>query len=313
MEWNSSDFVDNVNPTMSDETRLNSLYFKCINLDNNYCDLVLAAPTTTPASRCGTGIVSLAASGCTGTYTWYNTTTGGTSIGTGSTYSPSISTTTTYYVECNAVGCTSSRASVTGTILTIPAAPTVTGGSNCGTGNVTLTTSACTGGTVQWYATQTGTTVLSSGTSFSLSSLTSSVVYFAACTDANTCVSATRNYGVATINPVPNPTLTGINSLCVGLAASNNGKLLLTNFKSSDTFSQNLGTSYNSGTATAPTSIPTNGEVLTPINDPAINISYNVRVTNVEGCYVDKSVTLVNQCSPCPISFCEPAGIVKTK
>ena len=57
------------------------------------------APTGTGASVCGTGTATLTATG-TGTLDWYSTSTGGTSIGSGNSFTtPVISTTTTYYVE----------------------------------------------------------------------------------------------------------------------------------------------------------------------------------------------------------------------
>jgi len=56
------------------------------------------APTTTGGNRCGSGTVNLSASG-SGTLNWYAGPTGGTVLTTGSTYSPSVSATTTYYVE----------------------------------------------------------------------------------------------------------------------------------------------------------------------------------------------------------------------
>ncbi|MEI6348300.1 MAG: T9SS type A sorting domain-containing protein [Bacteroidota bacterium] len=55
--------------------------------------------STTPASRCGTGTVNLGATATGGTLNWYAAATGGTALGTGSPWTtPSISTTTTYYV-----------------------------------------------------------------------------------------------------------------------------------------------------------------------------------------------------------------------
>ncbi|MBO2009762.1 FG-GAP-like repeat-containing protein [Hymenobacter negativus] len=62
------------------------------------------APTTTGASRCGTGAVTLAASGAPvgGSYRWYAQATGGTAIGgaTGSSYTtPTLYGSTTYYVS----------------------------------------------------------------------------------------------------------------------------------------------------------------------------------------------------------------------
>jgi hypothetical protein len=57
---------------------------------------------------------------------WYTTASGGTSIATGTTYSPSISSSTTYYVEAVNGGCTSVRSSVTATVLEKPVAQNIT-------------------------------------------------------------------------------------------------------------------------------------------------------------------------------------------
>jgi len=58
-----------------------------------------AQPVATSGYRCGTGIVNLSATGA-GTLEWYNAATGGTLVGTGSTFAtPSITSTTTYYVQ----------------------------------------------------------------------------------------------------------------------------------------------------------------------------------------------------------------------
>ncbi|MER0442879.1 hypothetical protein ABR854_25580, partial [Emticicia sp. W12TSBA100-4] len=315
-EWNgnSSDFVDNTNPTMSDERRLNSLYFKCYDLNTTVCDLPLAAPTGVPANRCGTGTVTLSATGCSGTYKWYNAITGGTAIGTSNSFTtPSISINTTYYVECNAVGCTSTRTSVLATVNTVPTAPSVSSNSICGSGSITLTATGCTGGTVSWFTSKIGGTSLGTGTTYTASALTSSAVYFAACTSSSGCVSDTRNYGVATINPIPDATLTGVGSLCLGYQPTNSGKLVLTKFKSTDTFSYNIGSSYNSGTASAFVAIPINGEMLTGIADPNTTVTYTVRLKNAENCTIDRNVTLTNQCSACPAGYCEPSTVVKTK
>lgn len=55
--------------------------------------------TSTPGTRCGTGTVNLAATGNTGaTVNWYTAITGGTPVGTGTTFTtPSISSTTNFY------------------------------------------------------------------------------------------------------------------------------------------------------------------------------------------------------------------------
>jgi hypothetical protein len=86
---------------------------------------VRATPTitgTTPASRCDAGTVILGATASSGTINWYNTTSGGSSLGTGISFTtPSISSTTTYYVDATNSGSgysctTSSRTPVVATV-----------------------------------------------------------------------------------------------------------------------------------------------------------------------------------------------------
>ena len=55
-------------------------------------------PTVTGATVCVSGVANLSATGA-GTLNWYSATTGGSLLTTGSTYSPSVSSTTTYYVS----------------------------------------------------------------------------------------------------------------------------------------------------------------------------------------------------------------------
>lgn len=73
----------------------------------NYITITMPnAPSTTGASRCGTGTVTLSASGA-GTLLWFNAPTGGTLVHTGTTYTtPSLSTTTNYYVQDSVAGAT---------------------------------------------------------------------------------------------------------------------------------------------------------------------------------------------------------------
>ncbi|MGN6298749.1 MAG: hypothetical protein ACTHM7_18300, partial [Ginsengibacter sp.] len=91
---------------------------------------VNARPTitsTTNNSRCGNGAVTLNATSSSGTVNWYANASGGSSLASGTTYSPNISSTTTYYVDATISGCTtSSRTAVTATKYT--AAPSVGSG-----------------------------------------------------------------------------------------------------------------------------------------------------------------------------------------
>lgn len=82
-------------------------------------------PTGTGGSTCGSGTVTLSASGSTpsgGVYNWYAALTGGSSLGTGASFTtPTISATTTYYVSYTQNGATSTpRIAVTATVNAKP-------------------------------------------------------------------------------------------------------------------------------------------------------------------------------------------------
>ena len=65
---------------------------------------------TTPDSRCGTGTVTLGATALAGTIHWYAASTGGLSLGTGTSFTtPSLSSTTTYWDDATEGDCTTAR------------------------------------------------------------------------------------------------------------------------------------------------------------------------------------------------------------
>jgi hypothetical protein len=88
---------------------------------------VPATPTVTPGNNCGMGMVTLSASGAPtgGNYIWYSAATGGTvlqSNATGTFTTPSLSTTTTYFVSAtNSSGCEGPRTPITATITNLTA------------------------------------------------------------------------------------------------------------------------------------------------------------------------------------------------
>jgi len=173
-----------------------------------------AVTSTTPASRCGTGSVQLSAASSTGTLVWYNVNTGGTALGTGTTFNtPSIASSTTYYVEATNGTCTSSRTAVNATIDIAQTITSTTPASRCDEGVLTLT-AAATGGTLNWYATATGGSPLATGSSFTTPSLSSSVTYYVEVTNG-TCTSS-RVAVMASINPVAAPTGNANQQFCAG-------------------------------------------------------------------------------------------------
>ena len=125
------------------------------------------APTTTAGSACGTGTVTLTASGAPsgGKYNWYATSTGGTALqsSTSTTYTtPSISSTTTYYVTAvSSGGCESAtRTAVVASVYTVPSTPSSTASGNgatvcTNTSGVTYSIPTISGATYLWSVSST--------------------------------------------------------------------------------------------------------------------------------------------------------------
>jgi len=175
--------------------------------------------STTGASRCGTGTVTLQAATAAGTINWYAALTGGASLGTGTSFNtPSIAATTTYYAAVTNNGCTSSpRTAVVATVNAIPTFSSTTGASICGTGTATLQ-AATAAGTINWYAALTGGASLGTGTSYTTPSIAATTTYYADVTN-NGCTSSPRTAVVATVNSLPQAasiTGTSVDYLVVG-------------------------------------------------------------------------------------------------
>lgn len=168
--------------------------------------IVNAVPTVTstaPASRCGTGSVTLTATSSLGTLVWYSANTGGTALGTGTTFNtPSISGSTTFYVEATNGSCTSTRTAVLATIDVAQTITSTTPASRCDAGTLTLS-AAATGGTLNWYNVATGGSILATGSNFTTPSISSSTTYYVEVTNG-TCTSS-RIAVTASITPVSAP------------------------------------------------------------------------------------------------------------
>src|SRR5690606_15424847 len=90
--------------------------------------------TSTGASRCGVGSVTLTATGSAGTdLNWYENATGGSSLGTGTTFNtPQLSSTTTYYVAANTAGSPVNVGAVDPSISASKSSQTTTGYNSAG-------------------------------------------------------------------------------------------------------------------------------------------------------------------------------------
>ncbi len=164
------------------------------------CAQVTVTVTTTPTSPTGASVdfpvycnlaapsnIQLSASGgIGGTYQWYTSSCGGTSVGAGSPLTIAAPTSTiTYYVRReNGVCFSPSCFSVTVTVNTSPTPPSgasVNNGSFCEGTVPTITLSAPdgSGDILKWYSGSCGGTFVGTGTPLTISSPTVSTTYFA--------------------------------------------------------------------------------------------------------------------------------------
>ncbi|QEM11103.1 LamG-like jellyroll fold domain-containing protein [Mucilaginibacter rubeus] len=112
--------TDYTNPTYNGYTNNSTTGNNIVSFTN------VAPPTASSVSRCGAGQVTLTASGGSpsgGTYKWYTAATGGTAVASTASYSPTITTTTTFYVTYTSGGSESPRTAVTATINPIVSSP----------------------------------------------------------------------------------------------------------------------------------------------------------------------------------------------
>jgi len=126
--------------------------------------------------------------------------------------------------------------------------------------NKTTTLSAIGSGTVNWYTSPSGTTVVGSGTNFTTPTLTNSITYYAGVT--NSCSpSATRTAISITVNAVPSITVTPFTgSVCAG------GSIILT-ANGANSYTWNIGPNTTTISVT-----------------PSVTTNYSVSGTGANGC-----------------------------
>ncbi len=154
--------------------------------------------TAFDVARCGNGTVTLTANS-SGTISWYNLPTGGTLLQTGTSYTtPSLSSTTTYYLEVN--GCTP-RIAVQAIINQVSSDPVSSSVSRCGPGVVTLTASAV--DSLYWYDSPVGGNLVGAGSPFNTPFLNSTTTYYvqagSACASNRIAVQAIINSATAPV------------------------------------------------------------------------------------------------------------------
>lgn len=147
-------------------------------------------------SRCGNGSVTLSANS-PDALTWWDAASGGTQVGSGSSYStPGLSSTTSYYLQA---GSCPSRIEVQAIINAQSSAPTASDVTNCGPGAVTLTASSP--DPISWYNLASNGFLLGSGSSYITPYLTETDTFYAvagtACPSSAVAVRAIINSAAA--------------------------------------------------------------------------------------------------------------------
>lgn len=154
-------------------------------------------PAATDSFRCGNGSVALYATSNFQIF-WYNTPTGGTSLGSGSLFNtPLIDSSTTFYAESDDI-CISNRTPVIAIIEPLPDSPIGIDANICGSGAVFL--SAAASDSIYWFAQTSGSAVLGTGNLFITPVLDTTTVFYAVsisnCTSLPTAV-------IAKVTPLP--------------------------------------------------------------------------------------------------------------
>jgi hypothetical protein len=134
-----------------------------------------SSPTTSNVSICGPGLATLSAFSPEQIY-WYTVASGGTPVSTGPSYTPTVSTSTTYYVEAGNT-CRSTRIAVQALIISPPNAPTLINTTRCGPG--TLVIQAISADQVNWYAVPSGGSLLDTGAFFTTPFISVTTTYYA--------------------------------------------------------------------------------------------------------------------------------------
>lgn len=161
------------------------------------------APQVAPQTVCMGNSATLTAAGSY-SYQWYSAATGGNLLATAQDYTtPALSATATYYVQgISASGCVGPRSAVTVTVTPLPTAPTAQGATVCA-GTPAILTANVGDGTVNWYGSPTGGTLLATGTTFTTPPILANTTYYAEnatgqCTSTRTAVNV-----AVTVNPDP--------------------------------------------------------------------------------------------------------------
>ena len=244
--------------------------------------LGLANPTTI----CPDETVILSATSINGStvFNWYDTIIAGNALATGQTYSPSVSTTSVFYVESeNADGCPSPRTPVTVVVLPNLDIPLATSDpvSICPFQPVTLTATSITGSTIfNWYDAPLGGSYLHTGATYS-PSVGITTIFYVESENANGCKSIRTP---VVVNVTPNIDIPGATANPIEVCPGGLVTLTANSLVGATVFNW-----YDDATSTVP--MATGQTTTQTVNDTT---TYYVETENGNGCSSFRSSVTVN-------------------
>jgi uncharacterized protein YjdB len=154
------------------------------------------------------------------TFKWYASQTGSGELHTGTTYTPSPTVTTTYYVSVSGTGycenAENTRKAVTVTVNPLATASDITASGTVicsgATANLTAVSSTVSNPTFKWYASQTGSGELHTGTTYTPSP-TVTTTYYVSVSGTGYCENAENDRKAVTVTVNPLPTAPSPNSV----------------------------------------------------------------------------------------------------
>lgn len=183
----------------------------------------ITIPAINPVSTyavCNSVSVNMSATATAGTINWYDVPTGGTVLASGNNFiTPTLTTTTTYYIDAFPIGCTTgTRTPITVNVNQTPSVTAPSSTSTCEATSVILTASATTG-TIRWYNSLTSTTPIFTGNTFTTPTLTQTTTYYIEANN-NNCISTPRNSVTVTVNPKPATIADSEIAICEGTSTT---------------------------------------------------------------------------------------------
>ncbi len=176
-------------------------------------------PTSTNVTICSGSSAHLHADASSGIFDWFDVPTGGTSLISSPDYTtPTLTTTTTYYVQTSISQCVSVRTPVTVTVNPNPTPPVAQTDTICPNSPIMLTASTAPSGSYQWYDAPVGGIQLSSANTYTTPALTHSTTYYVQNSNSS-CTSGRTPINVI-VNTPPNAPSASEPLICAGSTAT---------------------------------------------------------------------------------------------